>query len=110
MKTIEMNVYPHRHGLYPYQMNTLLLDRILCLVDVAVPPEKGWLTKNGAECLASRTIKIVIHVEEAMTGVEEVSVQSIVAGQGLIISEDRDIMVIMAEFYSVLTTPSYSIT
>ena len=43
----------------------------------------------------------MIHVVKAMKGVEEVSVQSIVAGQGLIISEDRDIMVIMAELYNI---------
>jgi len=72
---IEMNVYPHRQ------------------VDVPFPPVKSLLTMNGAECLANRTIKVTIHVEKAERGDEEVSVQSVVAGHGLIISEDKDIMV-----------------
>ena len=59
---------------------------------------------NGAECLANRTIKVTIHVEKAERGDEEVSVQSVVAGHGLIISEDKDIMVLTKLLQFIIST------
>ena len=106
-KMIEQTIYPHKQGDGQYSASQDIARHLLnYLVDVPVPVERGLGTLTGTECLSSRIIRVCIHGAVEVE-VDDVEVQSVVPGHGLIISEDKDRMLVVRISIMFLLLYSY---